>query len=106
MLIKADDLGLLILLLVLSAVVGIAFAVALARALTARISQLATAAQRVGSGDLQVRVPAESQDELGGLGRVLNGMAERLQAAARAGGVAPCPAGRYLPRPAHPTGHD
>ena len=77
MLIKQSDLGLLIVLLAFSCGVGIAFALALARALTARIGQLAHAAQELGHGTVAIRVP-EGADEVGALGRTLNQMAARL----------------------------
>jgi signal transduction histidine kinase len=79
MLIKQSDLGLLILLLAFSCGVGIAFALALSRTLTARLGQLALAAQQLGQGAASVRVP-EGADELGTLGHALNQMAARLQA--------------------------
>jgi signal transduction histidine kinase len=82
MLIRSTDVGLLILLLICSAVVGIALAFALAHSLTARISHLAMAARSLGGGDLLARAPEEARDEVGNLGRVLNEMAERLQDAA------------------------
>lgn len=78
MLIKQSDLGLLILLLAFSSGVGFAFALALARALTARIAQLARAAQEIGSGVAHVQAP-EGADEVGDLGRTLNQLAARLQ---------------------------
>ncbi|MDB5057435.1 MAG: integral rane sensor signal transduction histidine kinase [Chloroflexi bacterium] len=78
MLIRQNDFGLLILLLAFSGTVGIAFALALARTLTARIGRLAHAAQRLGSGPAAVRVP-EGVDEIGELGRTFNQLAVRLQ---------------------------
>jgi signal transduction histidine kinase len=77
MLIKQEDLGLLILLLAFSGSVGIAFALAMARTLAARIEALAGAAAHIrGSG---VAVP-EGDDEIGSLGRVLNQLAAELRA--------------------------
>ena len=78
MLIKSSDLGLLIVLLAFSCAVGIAFAVALARTLTARIGRLADAAQALGRNELGVSAP-EGADEIGDLGRTLNQLAARLQ---------------------------
>lgn len=43
------------------------------------IRRLAHAAQRVTDGDLAVRVPDESKDELGGLSRVFNDMVETVR---------------------------
>jgi signal transduction histidine kinase len=77
MLIKQSDLGLLILLLVFSSGVAIAFATALARSLATRIARLAQAAQALGIDASLVRVP-ESEDEIGMLGRSLNRLADRL----------------------------
>ena len=79
MLIKQSDLGLLILLLAFSCGVGITFALALARTLTARIGLLAQAARHLGHGEGAVLAP-EGADEVGTLGRTLNQMAARLQA--------------------------
>jgi signal transduction histidine kinase len=78
MLIQSSDLGLLIVLLTFSCAVGIAFAVALARALTARIGGLTDAAQALGRNELGVSAP-EGADEIGDLGRTLNQMAARLR---------------------------
>ena len=78
MLIKQDDLGLLILVLLFSGSVGVAFALALARALTARIGLLARAAEGIARADRGVMAP-EGPDEVGALGRVLNDLAGRLR---------------------------
>jgi signal transduction histidine kinase len=78
MLIQSSDLGLLIVLLTFSCAVGIAFAVALARTLTARIGGLTDAAQALGRNELGVSAP-EGADEIGDLGRTLNQMAARLR---------------------------
>ncbi|HWE63257.1 MAG TPA: ATP-binding protein [Chloroflexota bacterium] len=77
MLIKQADLGLLILLLVFSGSVGIAFALALARSLTVRIGQLAHAAEHL-AGDSRLVAAPEGNDEVGALGRTLNQLAARL----------------------------
>ena len=78
MLIKQSDLGLLILLLAFSCGVGIAFAVALARTLAARIGRLVQAARQIGRGVATVQAP-EGADEVGELGRTLNQLSARLQ---------------------------
>ncbi len=78
MLIQSSDLGLLIVLLVFSCAVGIAFAMALARTLTARLGRLTDAAQALGRNELGVAAP-EGADEIGDLGRTLNQMAARLR---------------------------
>jgi signal transduction histidine kinase len=80
MLIKQSDLGLLVLLLSFSGVVGMSFAFALARTLTARMSALARVAGRIGS-DPGSAVAPEGTDEVGVLGRTLNDLARQLQAA-------------------------
>ncbi len=77
MLIRQSDLGLLILLLVFSGSVGIAFALALAHTLSARIGRLAEAARNLGGEGATLPVP-EGTDEIGILGRTLNQMAARL----------------------------
>ncbi|RMH61834.1 MAG: HAMP domain-containing protein [Zetaproteobacteria bacterium] len=50
-----------------------------ARRLTAPIGELAAALHRVTEGDLNVAIPASSQDELGSLAESFNQMAERLR---------------------------
>jgi len=80
MLIKQSDLGLLILLLTFSGAVGLTFAYALTRTLTARVSALVHAAGRIGS-DPGSAVAPEGADEVGVLGRTLNDLARQLQAA-------------------------
>ena len=66
------------LILILAAVwLGLWFAERLAQP----VGRLAGAAQRVGAGDLDVRVPeAESDDEIATLGRLFNGMTRELKA--------------------------
>ncbi|HEY1016724.1 MAG TPA: HAMP domain-containing sensor histidine kinase [Herpetosiphonaceae bacterium] len=50
------------------------------RRITAPLAALSAAARAMGDGDLAIRAPALGRDEVGGLGRQLNAMAERLQA--------------------------
>ncbi|MBI5537966.1 MAG: HAMP domain-containing protein [Deltaproteobacteria bacterium] len=53
---------------------AVALARTLARGVTRRIGQLATATQAVGAGDLTVRVPVDGNDEITDLARAFNGM--------------------------------
>jgi diguanylate cyclase (GGDEF)-like protein len=57
-----------------------AFAVAVSRRLQSEIQRLLEAAQRLGSGDFSVEVPAEGNDEFAALGKEFNSMARQLQA--------------------------
>jgi two-component system, sensor histidine kinase and response regulator len=62
---------------------GIATSFLLARRLTRRVMDLANSAAQIAAGNLTVRVPDESRDELGLLGATFNHMAEQLAAAHR-----------------------
>jgi len=73
--ITALDLGLGAFLLVIS----IGFLV-IARRMNRRLRETRRAAESLGEGNLETRVPVEGHDELGALARVLNSMAERLDA--------------------------
>jgi nitrogen fixation/metabolism regulation signal transduction histidine kinase len=53
---------------------SVAVGTLLARGVTRRIGQLASATQAVGAGDLSVRVPVEGNDEITDLGRAFNSM--------------------------------
>ncbi|HWM10931.1 MAG TPA: diguanylate cyclase [Solirubrobacteraceae bacterium] len=55
------------------------FAVAVSRRLQAEIQRLLVAAQRLGSGDFSVAVPAEGNDEFAQLGKEFNSMARQLE---------------------------
>jgi HAMP domain-containing protein len=55
--------------------------VSMGRLVLRPIGEVAAAARRIGSGDFAARVPAESPDEIGQLGRVINDMAGRLSTA-------------------------
>jgi diguanylate cyclase (GGDEF)-like protein len=57
-----------------------AFAVAVSRRLQSEIQRLLEAAQRLGSGDFSVAVPAEGNDEFAALGKEFNSMARQLEA--------------------------
>jgi diguanylate cyclase (GGDEF)-like protein len=57
-----------------------AFAVAVSRRLQSEIQRLLVAAQRLGSGDFSVEVPADGDDEFAALGKEFNSMARQLQA--------------------------
>ncbi len=71
--------------LIVAGVVGLAGGISAAALLTARIlgpvRQLRTAAIRLGRGDLEQRVTARGNDEIGDLGRSFNAMARDLQRA-------------------------
>jgi diguanylate cyclase (GGDEF)-like protein len=56
------------------------FAVAVSRRLQSEIQRLLVAAQRLGSGDFSVTVPAEGNDEFAALGKEFNSMARQLEA--------------------------
>jgi diguanylate cyclase (GGDEF)-like protein len=56
------------------------FAVAVSRRLQSEIQRLLVAAQRLGTGDFSVAVPAEGNDEFAALGKEFNSMARQLQA--------------------------
>jgi signal transduction histidine kinase len=58
--------------------IGGAFVVVLARNLSRRLRTLTDAADRMGSGDLSVRVDVDATDELGALSRSFNAMGEEL----------------------------
>jgi two-component system, sensor histidine kinase and response regulator len=62
---------------------GISTSFLLARRLTRRVMSLANSAAQIASGNLTVRVPDQSRDELGLLGTTFNHMAEQLAAAHR-----------------------
>jgi signal transduction histidine kinase len=81
MFLSAHDLTLLLLLLAFAAVISLAFAYAVAGALTDQIGELSTAAQRLAEGDLQARVGAHGSDEIGRLAAAFDEMAERLELA-------------------------
>ena len=72
---------LMIALQVVLVLAAIATSFILARRLTRRVLKLANSASRIASGDLAVRVPVQSRDELGLLGIAFNNMAEKLACA-------------------------
>lgn len=57
----------------------IALAAILARFLTGPIARLESAAEQVAHGDLTVRAPVETEDEIGSLARTFNMMTSRLE---------------------------
>ena len=61
-------------------VLAFIFAVAVSRRLQSEIQRLLVAAQRLGSGDFSVEVPAEGNDEFAALGKEFNSMARQLEA--------------------------
>ena len=60
---------------------GIVISIALARKITGPVRELAAAALAVGRGDLQVRLPVRSNDEIGLLGTAFNEMIQARKAA-------------------------
>ena len=68
----------------LTLAVAIWFALWLANRLVAPIARLAEAAERVGAGDLDARVPVGTQDEIGTLARAFNRMTSELKTQQRA----------------------
>ena len=81
MFLNAHDLTLLVLLLVFAAVISLAFAYAVAGALTEQIGGLSRAARRLAEGDLSTRVGARGSDEIGRLATAFDEMAEQLERA-------------------------
>jgi diguanylate cyclase (GGDEF)-like protein len=65
---------------VLFLVLAFIFAVAVSRRLQSEIQRLLVAAERLGTGDFSVTVPAEGNDEFAALGREFNAMARQLEA--------------------------
>jgi signal transduction histidine kinase/ActR/RegA family two-component response regulator len=63
---------------------ALALSVLFARGLVSPVQRLKDAAERIGRGDLGVRVPLEREDELGELSAALNEMAQHLQEQRRA----------------------
>lgn len=60
-------------------VLAFVFALVVSRSLQQQIASVLSAARRLGSGDLDARVPAVGNDEFAELGREFNRMAEQLQ---------------------------
>jgi two-component system, NtrC family, nitrogen regulation sensor histidine kinase NtrY len=60
-------------------VAALAVGIVMARRVTRRVSVLADATRRVGSGDLQVQVPTDTADEIGELTRDFNTMVRDLR---------------------------
>jgi two-component system sensor histidine kinase BaeS len=81
MFLSAHDLTLLLLLLGFAAVISLAFAYAVAGALTTELQGLSQAARRLGGGDLSVRIGRHGADEVGQLAARFDDMAERLEQA-------------------------
>ncbi len=59
--------------------IGAGVGYAFARSVSRRVSRVADAAQRVASGDLEVRVPEQGEDEVGDLAVVFNRMLREVQ---------------------------
>ncbi len=64
---------------VLGAGLSLALALLVGRALARPIRTLRLASERVGSGDLEVRIPADRSDEFGAVFQAFNRMVERLR---------------------------
>lgn len=64
---------------VISSVIGGALMLLLGTSLSRRVARLERGARRLEAGDLSTRIEPKSDDELGGLARTLNAMAESLQ---------------------------
>ena len=77
----AEIQGRLIEFMILSVVVGTAGGVVIGRVVCAPISNLALAAQRLGKGEMNVRVPERGSQEIIALGKAFNKMAANLQQA-------------------------
>src|SRR5205814_1077060 len=77
---KEHDLPLLIILLVFSAIISLFFAIFLAQSMVSRLRDLLSVSRQVAEGDLTVRVPVTSVDEIGKLGSEFNSMVMQLQA--------------------------
>lgn len=67
--------------LVTTSLIALAFATALARMITTPVQQLAAAAQRVASGDIDVELHVKADDEIGALSRSFNTMTASLREA-------------------------
>jgi len=81
MFISPHDLGLLLLLLIFSLLVSLAFAAVLSRAVMSCIAQVVAGTRRLADGDFAVRVDVVGHGELADLARDFNRMAERVQSA-------------------------
>ena len=67
-------------LLGITIICGVGVGVLVARGVTSRVADLAAATQRVGAGDLSIRVPEQGNDELSSLARAFNRMLQEVQA--------------------------
>lgn len=63
----------------LAALLAIGLSLLLTQFATRILTSLSEGAERFGAGDFRRKIPVQSADELGALGRVMNTMAERLQ---------------------------
>lgn len=82
MFISSHDLPLLMLLMLVAACIATGLGAALAHVVSQRVLVLHQSASALARGDLSVRVPHLGDDELGGLGRAFNHMADELATAA------------------------
>jgi signal transduction histidine kinase len=83
MFISAHDLGLLILLLLFSALLAAVFAQEVARTMSASLQTVAAAVRGLGQGDLTRRVEVHTGDEIEEVAAGVNALAERLDQATR-----------------------
>jgi signal transduction histidine kinase len=81
MFLSAHDLSLLILLLGFAAIISLAFAYAVAGALTGQLAQLSRAARQLANRDLSARVGLHGSDEIGQLAATFDDMAGQLEEA-------------------------
>jgi signal transduction histidine kinase len=79
MFISQHDLILTTALLIFAGLIAIISVVLIASSLIERLEQLGDAAQRVGRGELQTRIPVEGKDELSRLASLFNTMAQMLE---------------------------
>lgn len=82
MFISTHDLPLLALLILFAAVIALGLGAALAHVFAQRVSALHQSAAAIATGDLSARVAVSGSDELAGLARTFNHMADQLAAGA------------------------
>lgn len=75
---KEHDLPLLTILLIFSAIISLFFAFFLSQSMVSRLRDLLSLSRSVAAGDLSVRVPVRSRDEIGQLTSEFNSMVEQL----------------------------
>ncbi|HSR48783.1 MAG TPA: HAMP domain-containing sensor histidine kinase, partial [Anaerolineales bacterium] len=78
---SSHDAGLLIVLLLFSALVALGFGQLMARTMTRGLEELADASEAIAAGDLERRVEVRSGDEIESVGEAFNAMVERMEQA-------------------------